>query len=289
MKEGKGKRALERGFEDLRQGRGGVLPSMRNPADVAPRKLSITNLVPNPFQPRSNFDEKEIETLTNSIKESGILQPLLVRAAREETGTYEILAGERRWRAAQRSGLHEVPVVVRDADDREAAAIALIENIQRSDLNPLEEARGYRHLVSEFETGQEEVARHVGKSRSHVANMMRLLHLPKGVQAMLIDERITAGHARALLGKKNPEALARQVVAKGLNVRQTERLAALDGRQVRSPDTPDPDITALERDLRDTLGLDVRLAHRGGKGEVRISYSSLEQLEDVLVRLKRAS
>jgi ParB family chromosome partitioning protein len=234
------------------------------------------------------MDPIALEELTESIRERGILQPLLARPDPANNGRYQIVAGERRWRAAAAAGLHEVPVLVRDMPDSEAASAALVENLQRQDLNAIEEAEGFHRLLTEFGLTQEALAQAVGKSRSHVANILRLLNLPPVVQAELRNGTITAGHARALLALPDPEAGMRSVVAKGLSVRQTEALAS----QRPSPDAEnrqsrDPDMVAVERELTAHLGLKVELAHAGRSGSVRIHYADLDQLEGLLAVLRR--
>ncbi len=243
------------------------------------------------FQPRRQFDEDAIADLVDSVREKGILQPILVRPYPGHPESFEIIAGERRWRAAQRAQLHEVPVIIRDLSDKEALEVALVENLQRQDLSPLEEADGYRRLVDEFGHTQEELAKAVGKSRSHVANMMRLLQLPDPIKAMVDKSQLSAGHARALLTAADPVALARQVVDRGLNVRQTEKLAAGDSAKARPPgagravSAKDTDTAALERDLAQLLGVKVSIRALGKGGELTIVYGSLEQLDDILSRL----
>jgi ParB family chromosome partitioning protein len=234
----------------------------------------------------------ELEELAASIRERGIIQPILVRGARAAPDSYEIIAGERRWRAAQRAGVHEVPVVVVEASDREALELAIIENVQRADLNPLEEAMGYQALI-DFGHGQDDVATAVGKSRSHVANTLRLMKLPESVKAYLREGKITAGHARALLGQVDPEKTARAIVEQGLNVRQVEALAqegavkAGKAIKLRARTRKDADTVAVERRLADVLGLTVQIESRGEGGEMRIRYRSLDQLDDVIRRLER--
>jgi len=259
------------------------------------RTLPIEFLTPGKFQPRRRFAEEEIDALAGSIREKGMLQPILVRPIDDSGRKYEIVAGERRWRAAQRAQLYEVPVIVRLLDDRAALEVAIVENVQRESLAPLEEAEGYERLLNEFGYTQEALATAVGKSRSHVANMMRLLGLPKPVRALLDDGSLSAGHARALLGADDPVALARTVVARGLNVRQTERLA--QGGAVRKPrpraarpeKRRDPDIVAVERELAELLGLGVRIEFDGVGGEIRIDYTNLDQFDDFVARLRRGS
>lgn len=255
--------------------------------------IAITDLKPSPFQPRSNFDDEAIDDLAASIREKGIIQPILVRASSTGETTYEIIAGERRWRAAQRAQLHEVPVLVRDFDDRETAEIALIENLQRQDLSPLEEAEGYNRLMSEFSHTQEALGQALGKSRSHIANSLRLLSLPAPIKQMLSDKVLSSGHARALLGADNAVELAAQIVKKGLNVRQTEKLVKTDGGKASRPKRSsggssvekDPDTVALERDLSNMLGLAVNIDFDGASGKISIRYETLEQLDDILQRL----
>lgn len=258
------------------------------------RNLAVAQLKPGKFQPRRQFDEAAIADLVESVRTKGVLQPILVRP---HDGMYEIIAGERRWRAAQRAQLHEVPVIIRDLTDKEALEVALVENLQRQDLTALEEAEGYRRLVEEFSHTQEELARAVGKSRSHVANMMRLLALPGPVKEMLDQGQLSAGHARALLTAVDPVGLARQVVDKQLNVRQTEKLAGGEGVPAGKPGKgksqgklfdKDADTAALERDLTEQLGCKVVLTSSGKGGELTIHYSSLEQLDDILSRLSRS-
>jgi len=255
--------------------------------------MPVARLQPGRFQPRRSFDEARIADLVESVREKGVLQPLLVRPLPESPGRYEIIAGERRWRAAQGASLHEVPVIVCALSDREALEVALVENLQRQDLSPLEEADGYRRLMEEFSHTQEELARAVGKSRSHVANMIRLLALPEPVRLLLEQGAISAGHARALLTADDPVALARLVVEKGLNVRQTERLVQAQGKGAAAPAgraapaERDPDLAALERDLTQMLGCRVSVKPTGKGGELTIAYGSLEQLDDLLARLSR--
>ena len=252
------------------------------------KDVPVELLRPSPFQPRRRFDDDEQENLVSSVRNRGILQPILVRWSAMEADAYEIIAGERRWRAAQSAELHTVPVLVRDLDDSQALEFVLIENIQRQDLTPLEEAEGYRRLIDEFGQTQEQLAEVVGKSRSHVTNLLRLLGLPEPVREMLQDSRLTAGHARALVTVADPFEVAEKVVAKGLNVRQTERLAQASGARRRAvlPVEKDADTKALERQLTQNLGLRVAVNHRGDRGgEVRITYRTLEQLDEICRRL----
>ena len=257
------------------------------------RELDVSSIRPNPKQPRRHFSEEAIAELAESVAKRGVLQPILVREA--AGGGYEIVAGERRWRAAQRAQLHRIPAIVRDFDEAATAEIALIENIQREDLNALEEAEGYRALITTFGHSQDGVAKLVHKSRSHVANLLRLLDLPSSVRDMLVSGELTMGHARAILSAADPDALARQVIAEGLSVRQTEQLArgARPRRgsgnprasDQRAAGEPNADIAALERQLGDLLGLKVKVAHSGGSGSVTLHFSTLDQLDLICQRL----
>ena len=254
----------------------------------ASKQVPVELIRPSRFQPRRRFDATDMDSLVASIRAKGILQPILVRRDRDQADGYEIVAGERRWRAAQQANLYDVPVVIKELDDRDALEIALVENIQRQDLSPLEEAEGYHRLMEDFEHNQEELARVVGKSRSHIANTLRLLGLPDPVKRLLDDGKLTAGHARALLNSPDPEALARRVVARGLNVRQTERLAQQEKDPTPRPSIDagkDADTRALERELSVALGLKVVITPRGTAGNLVIRYQNLEQLDDVLQRL----
>jgi ParB family chromosome partitioning protein len=256
------------------------------------RRAGVEMLRANPRNPRRTFSEAELDELAASIRERGIIQPIVVRPARGSAETFEIIAGERRWRASQRAGLHEVPIVVLDVSEGEALELAIIENVQRMDLNPLEEAAGYQVLVDEYHHSQEAIAKIVGKSRSHVANTLRLLRLPDAVKTYVNEGQLSAGHARALLGQPDPEAMARDIVDRGLNVRQVEALtqerAEAQGKplQQRQRAGKDPDTAALEKRLSDELGLAVQIDHRGKGGMVTIRYRNLEQLDEVVRRLE---
>ncbi|MCB4823342.1 ParB/RepB/Spo0J family partition protein [Roseicella aerolata] len=257
----------------------------QQPAGEGLRGLPIEMLEPGPFQPRGPIDPGPLQELADSIREHGVLQPILVREKPGTPGRYEIIGGERRWRAAQLAQLHEVPVVLRNLDDRSAMAAALVENLQRQDLNALEEAEGFRRLTDEFGLTQDQLGQAVGKSRSHVANTLRLLALPERVRELLRDGALTAGHARALLTAPDAEALALEVVDRGLNVRQTEALVAARPRDpATKPAAPAPETVALERDLSTRLGLKVSIRHGGRGGQVMIQYRDLDQL-DGLIRL----
>jgi ParB family chromosome partitioning protein len=264
------------------------------------KTIPIEHLRPGRFQPRHYFDEGAVAALAESIKAQGILQPILVRRHPERPNEFEIVAGERRWRAAQIAKLHEVPVVIRDLTDAESLELAIVENVQRQDLTPLEEAEGYRRLIDDFQHTQDDLARTLGKSRSHIANTLRLLALPQGVKLLMEEGKLTAGHARTLIGCDNAEGLATQMINRGLNVRQAERLvqnakaAAATGSASRRPAKAgdddggkDTDTLALERDLTALLGLKVSIKFQGGGGSLTIHYRTLEQLDDVLHRLNQ--
>jgi ParB family transcriptional regulator, chromosome partitioning protein len=263
------------------------------------RRLPITSLRPNARNPRRLFSDTELDELAASLRERGIIQPIVARQLRGVADAYEIIAGERRWRAAQRAGLHEVPVVIIEATDAEALQLAIIENVQRADLNPLEEAEGYRALIDEYHNSQDEVAKIIGKSRSHVANTLRLLKLPESVKTYINSGKLSAGHARMLIGQDDAEELAQQIVAHGLNVRQVEALAReavvkksggkeqTNGRKAQKHKAKNADTVALERRLGDALGLAISIDHRDRGGSLTIRYRSLDQLDEVVRRLER--
>jgi ParB family chromosome partitioning protein len=280
---------LGRGLAAL-MGDVGVESRAVGPTARSQRKVPIEFVRANPRNPRKLFSDTELTELTDSIRERGIIQPIVVRLRGADN--YEIIAGERRWRAAQRAGLHDVPVVVLDASDAEALELAIIENVQRTDLNPLEEATGYQVLAAEFNHSQEEIAKIVGKSRSHVANTLRLLRLPDTVKAYINAGKLSAGHARALINQPDPEKVAREIVEKGLNVRQVEALgqeeAEASGKKIRTRirAIKDADTLALEKRLSDALGLVVGVDHRGKGGVLRVRYRTLDQLDDVIRRLE---
>jgi len=262
------------------------------------RRLPTGLLRPNARNPRRDFPNAELDELAASLRERGIIQPIVVRAVRGVADGYEIVAGERRWRAAQRAGLHEVPVVVIEATDAEALQLAIIENVQRADLNPLEEAEGYRALMDEFANSQEDIARIVGKSRSYVANTLRLLKLSDAVKAYIHSGKLTAGHARMLVGEPNADELAEEIVARELNVRQVEAMARerahqsgkkhANGRKARGSTAKTADMLAFEKRVSDATGLVVSIDHHDDHGMLSIRYRSLEQLDDLVQRLVRA-
>ena len=250
-------------------------------------KISIANLKPSPSQPRRLFDKNSISELSESIKSKGLVQPILVRPSPTESGTYEIIAGERRWRAAQIAQLHEVPAVVRKLNDTEALEIAIIENVQRSDLSPIEEAAGYKRLIENHNHTQEALAEIVGKSRSHIANIIRLLSLPQSIQDMISEGKISSGHARAIMNSAFPEQLAEKIVSENLSVRAAEALAKQRKPGVKKVKLKDPDTIDLENNLTAKLGLSVSIDHKGKKGgSIKIEYKSLDQLELVTAKLK---
>jgi ParB family chromosome partitioning protein len=276
--------------------------------------VALEDIQPGRFQPRDHFDQGALMELAESIRRNGVVQPILVRSLPGAASKFEIIAGERRWRAAGMTGLREIPVIVRSLDDKKALEIALVENVQREDLNPLEEAAGYQRLMSEFKYTQEELAGAVHKSRSHIANLLRLLELPEDIRQLLLENKLSMGHARALSGIPDAIFLALEVIDKGLSVRQTEKLARLrkggapeqrprkpeeeprnapehapqtlaQEQAARAPVHRDPDILALEETLSENLGLKVSINDRGQSGEITIAYASLEQLDDILRRL----
>ena len=258
-------------------------PEMRK----ADQMMPIEKLHPNPEQPRRRFTPEQLDDLSASIKEKGVIQPLIVRPDPSGDGSFEIVAGERRWRASQMAQLHEVPVIVRNYSDTETLEVAIIENIQRADLNAIEEAAGYRDLMSRFGHTQEKVSEALGKSRSHIANLLRLLNLPDDVQEFVRDGKLTAGHARTLVTAENPVELAKQIIAKGLSVREAERLAKKPAESPKPVSRPkvekDADTKALEGDLSATLGMKVSIDHKAGGegGSITISYKNLDELDDL--------
>ncbi|MBR0871700.1 ParB/RepB/Spo0J family partition protein [Bradyrhizobium tropiciagri] len=285
---------LGRGLASLIGDVGGEAAHVERPRNQ--RKVPIEFLKANPRNPRRTFADAELGELADSIKQRGVIQPIVVRAIKGVQDRYEIIAGERRWRASQLAGLHEVPIVPVEVSDSDALEIMIIENVQREDLNAMEEAQGYHALADEFKRSQEEIAKIVGKSRSHVANMMRLTRLPNEVQALIAKGDLSAGHARALIGVPDPLTAAKRIVAEGLNVRQAEALAHEEGVPERKPQKPrasaaakvakDADTLALEKRVSDALGLAVTVSHRDPGGSVQISYRNLEQLDEVMRRLE---
>jgi ParB family transcriptional regulator, chromosome partitioning protein len=259
-----------------------------------PRHVPVEFLRPNPRNPRKRFDDDDLQELTQSIKDRGIIQPIVVRPIPNHREEYEIVAGERRWRAAQKAGLHKVPVVVVTIDDKTSLEYAILENVQRADLNPIEESEGYSRLMVEFSYTQENLSKIIGKSRSHIANMLRLADLPVGVRKLLMERKLTAGHGRALLSVKDPLQVAKRVLDEGLSVRQVEEIAQNDNADPAKAEATtakpakvekDPDTRALEKALQDVLGLTVSIDHKGQGGELRIKYKTLDQLDGLCRRL----
>jgi ParB family chromosome partitioning protein len=283
----------------LGRGLAALIGEMDQPVPVeAERIISADRMIPiefvsrNPRNPRRFFDDAELHDLASSIRQHGIVQPIVVRTMSRDR--YEIIAGERRWRAAQLAGLIEIPVIVRDVDDKTALEIAIVENVQRADLNALEEALGYEQLIAEYGYTQNDLGEIIGKSRSHVANSLRLLKLPDPVRDLLAAGSLSAGHARALVSTSDPASLARTIVAKGMSVRDAEKLAQNNIKAQSEPqqatlrrDQKDSDTLALERTLSDALGLDVAINHKASGGQIKISYKSLEQLEEICRLLER--
>ena len=287
MSETEHRRGLGRGLSALL----GEIDPPRSPAADPPgrRETPIELIKPNPDQPRRRFVDADMDELVASIQEKGVLQPILVRPDPAGGPGFEIVAGERRWRAAQRAGLLSLPTVIRELTDQQVLEIGIVENVQRADLSPLEEAMGYRALMERFGRTQEAIAQTVGKSRSHVANTMRLLSLPEVVQTHLAEGRLTAGHARAIAAAPDPAALAQDVVARGLSVRQAEALARRGppsaAKPATAPSRKDADTQDLEENLADVLGIKVEVLDRAGRGELRLHYETLEQLDDLCRRL----
>jgi ParB family chromosome partitioning protein len=261
-------------------------------ARTGTRRVPVALLAPNPRNPRKTFREADLEDLASSVREKGVFQPILVRQLAGASDRFEIIAGERRWRAAQRAGLHEVPIVVIEASDKESLEIAIIENVQRADLDPLEEADGYDQLMADFSYTQEDLAKVIGKSRSHVANTLRLRGLPDSVKTLVRDGALSAGHARAVIGAPNPEELAQKIADMGLSVRDAEALA-VESKGTQSVERPRPrksdkdaDTVALETALSEALGMKVVINHRANGGRVEIGYRTLEQLDEICRRLQ---
>lgn len=288
-------RGLGRGLSALMADVNEVPAGAAAPAETARRAdmmVPIEKIVPNPDQPRRRFDPEHLEDLSNSIAEKGVIQPLIVREKPGDEGMYEIVAGERRWRASQRAKLHELPVVVREFSDTEVLEVAIIENIQRADLNPVEEAAGYRQLMERFGHTQEELSKALGKSRSHIANLMRLLNLPSDIQGMLEEGKLSAGHARALITSDHAKEIASKIVAGGLSVRQTEDMVKKFASGERDRPKPakvekDADTKALEGDLSAALGMKVAIDHKASteSGQIVIKYKDMEQLDELCRKL----
>ncbi len=281
------KSRLGRGLAALIGDAGGLEP---DPGERRPSKAAIEFLRPNPRNPRQSFRDDDLRELADSIRERGIVQPIIVREISGLTNVYEIIAGERRWRAAQIAGLHEVPILVIEANDQQSLELAIIENVQRADLNAIEEAHGYQRLMNEFRYNQQELAKTIGKSRSQITNTLRLLKLPEPVKQFVVDGSISAGHARALLSMSDPLTMAKRIIDEDLSVREIERLTHLDNADAEKMSRPvkerDADTLALEKLLSDLLGLSVTINHKNESGDVRIKYQSMEQLDSLCKRLQ---
>ena len=276
-------------MDKIRKGLGRGLSSLIGEAKVETEKnqLQISDLVPNRYQPRKIFDENNLIDLTNSIKERGMIQPIIVRKSNDSEGKFEIIAGERRWLAAQRAGLHNVPVVVTEADDLKSLEFAIVENVQRHDLNPLEEAQGYKRLIDEFSYDQEKVSKFIGKSRSHISNSLRLLSLPDEVIKLIETQKLTAGHAKILVGLENAGFVANKIVEKKLSVRQSENFVKIFKNKKKSNSSKDTNIIALELSISNKIGLNVDIQNnKRNKGKISFEYKDLNQLNKIIEIIK---
>ncbi len=277
-------------MDKIKKGLGRGLSSLIGETKIEPQKnqVSISDLVPNKYQPRKIFDESSLEDLTNSIKERGMIQPIIVRNSNDERSKFEIIAGERRWLAAQRAGLHNVPVVITEADDLKSLEFAIVENVQRHDLNPLEEAQGYKRLIDEFSYDQEKVSKFIGKSRSHITNSLRLLTLPDDVIKLIETQKLTAGHAKVLVGLENASFVASKIIEKKLSVRQAENFVKIfKNKKQKSRISKDSNITALELSISNKIGLNVNIQNnKRNKGKISFEYKDLEQLNKIIDIIK---
>ena len=256
--------------------------------EIKTNKLSLSEIVPNKFQPRKNFEEENLEDLTNSIKERGVIQPIIVRKSNDDNSKYEIIAGERRWLAAGKAGLHEIPVVVTNVDDLKSLEFAIVENVQRHDLNPLEEAQGYKRLIDEFSYDQEKVSKFIGKSRSYITNSLRILSLPNEVLKLIEEKKITSGHAKILVGLDNAFFLANKIIEQNLSVRQTEKFVKIfkNPKKISRNDV-DPNIKDLEKTISEKIGLNVVIKNnKRNKGTITFSYKEIDQLNKIIEILK---
>jgi len=272
-------------MDKIKKGLGRGLSSLIGETKVETQKnqLPISDLIPNKYQPRKIFDERNLEDLTNSIKERGMIQPIIVRKSNEDKLKYEIIAGERRWIAAQRAGLHNVPVVISEVDDLKSLEFAIVENVQRHDLNPLEEAQGYKRLIDEFSYDQEKVSKFIGKSRSHIANSLRLLTLPAEVIKLIEAQKLTAGHAKILVGLENAIFIANKIIEKGLSVRQSENLVKIHKSKIRKNPIKDSNIRDLENRVTEKIGLNVEIKNsKRNKGSLTIHYQDIDQLNKII-------
>ncbi len=274
----------------IKKGLGRGLSSLIGETKVETKtnKLSLSEIIPNKYQPRKNFDEENLNDLTNSIKERGVIQPIIVRKSNSDNSKYEIIAGERRWLAASKAGLHEIPVVVTDVDDLKSLEFAIVENVQRHDLNPLEEAQGYKRLIDEFSYDQEKVSKFIGKSRSYITNTLRLLNLPKEVIELVETKKITAGHAKILVGLDNATFVANKIIEKKLSVRQTESFVKIFKKKGQSlTKNKDINITALEQSIIDNIGINVSIKNKkNNKGIITFQYKDLDQLNKIIDIIK---
>ncbi len=277
-------------MDKIKKGLGRGLSSLIGETKVEPQKnhLSISDLVPNKYQPRKNFDEASLEDLTNSIKERGMIQPIIVRISNDNRSKYEIIAGERRWLAAQKAGFHDVPVVITEADDLKSLEFAIVENVQRHDLNPLEEAQGYKRLIDEFFYDQEKVSKFIGKSRSYIANSLRILTLPEEVIKLIETRKLTSGHAKILVGLENASFVANKIMEKKLSVRQAEKFVLLfKNKRQKSKNSKDTNIIALELSISNKIGLNVDIQNnKRNKGKISFEYKDLDQLNKIIDIIK---
>jgi len=277
-------------MDKIKKGLGRGLSSLIGETKIEPQKnqVSISDLVPNKYQPRKIFDEESLEDLTNSIKERGMIQPIIVRNSNDDRSKFEIIAGERRWLAAQRAGLHNVPIVITEADDLKSLEFAIVENVQRHDLNPLEEAQGYKRLIDEFSYDQEKVSKFIGKSRSHITNSLRLLTLPEDVIKLIQSQKLTAGHGKILVGLNNASFVATKIIEKKLSVRQAENLVKIfKNKKQKSSTSKDTNITALELSVSNKIGLNVDIQNnKRNKGKISFEYKDLDQLNKIIEVIK---
>ncbi len=277
-------------MDKIKKGLGRGLSSLIGDTKVEPQKnqLPITDLVPNKYQPRKNFDENNLNDLTNSIKERGMIQPIIVRKSNMDNNKFEIIAGERRWLAAQKAGLHNVPVVITEADDLKSLEFAIVENVQRHDLNPLEEAQGYKRLIDEFSYDQEKVSKFIGKSRSYIANSLRILNLPSDVIKLIELQKLTTGHAKVLVGLENASFVAKKIIEKKLSVRQAENFVNLfKNKKQKSKKIKDTNILALELSISNKIGLNVNIQNGNrNKGKISFEYKDLDQLNKIIDIIK---
>jgi len=276
-------------MDKIKKGLGRGLSSLIGETKVEPQKnqISISDLVPNKYQPRKIFDKVNLEELTNSIKERGLIQPIIVRKSNNDKSKFEIIAGERRWLAAQRAGLHNVPVVITEADDLKSLEFAIVENVQRHDLNPLEEAQGYKRLIDDFSYDQEKVSKFIGKSRSHITNSLRLLTLPNDVIKLIETQKITAGHAKILVGLENASFVANKIIEKKLSVRQSENFVKIFKNKKKSSTKKDTNIIALELSISNKIGLNVDIQNnQRNKGKIIFEYKDLDQLNKIIDIIK---